>query len=406
MGITTQQQLTRSGYKRTEVGVIPDDWNLADFDTIGSVIDGDRGTNYPSSEDFSNGGYCLFLNAGNVTKEGFRFAECAFISREKDARLNKGKLKRNDIVRTTRGTVGNVAYFDAAVPFENMRINSGMVILRNTSSLLDTTFLYGLLRSRLVQTQIERLSFGSAQPQLTVKDISKFGIVVPQFLEQGAIAEVLSDADEVVRMLDKLINKKRDIKTGTMQQLLTRKRRLPGFSGEWKVKKLGELLEYEQPTQYLVKDTEYNDDNDTPVLTAGKTFILGYTNEETGVFRNVPVIIFDDFTTASKYVKFPFKAKSSAMKILKPKDANTNLRVIFEKVQLIPFKAGEHKRYWISEYQHLEIEVAKPEEQTAIAAVLSDIDADIAALEARRDKARALKQGMMQQLLTGNIRLI
>src|SRR5882724_9331889 len=197
-------------------------------------------------------------------------------------------------------------------------------------------------------------------------------------------------------MLDKLINKKRDIKTGTMQQLLTRKRRLPGFSGEWKVKKLGELLEYEQPTQYLVKDTEYNDDNDTPVLTAGKTFILGYTNEETGVFRNVPVIIFDDFTTASKYVKFPFKAKSSAMKILKPKDANTNLRVIFEKVQLIPFKAGEHKRYWISEYQHLEIEVAKPEEQTAIAAVLSDIDADIAALEARRDKARALKQGMMQ----------
>jgi type I restriction enzyme, S subunit len=164
----------KPGYNQTEVGVIPE-WKLADLDTLASVIDGDRGTNYPSSDDFRDSGHCLFLNAGNVTKQGFRFAECAFITREKNDQLGKGKLKRDDIVLTTRGTVGNFAYFDATVPFQQMRINSGMVILRNESSALDTNFLYALLQSHSVQMQIERLSFGSAQPQLTVKGISSWG---------------------------------------------------------------------------------------------------------------------------------------------------------------------------------------------------------------------------------------
>ena len=121
----------KSGYNQTEVGVIPEDWELLALDSLGRVIDGDRGVNYPNDQDFRESGYCLFLNAGNVTKDGFRFDECAFITREKDAKLNKGKLKREDIVLTTRGTVGNFAYFDSGVPFDNLRINSGMVIFRN-----------------------------------------------------------------------------------------------------------------------------------------------------------------------------------------------------------------------------------------------------------------------------------
>jgi type I restriction enzyme S subunit len=94
------------------------------------------------------------------------------------------------------------------------------------------------------------------------------------------------------------------------------------------------------------------------------------------------------------------------MKILKPRDAAVNLRLVFEMMQLIKFQLGDHKRYWISEYQYLELTVPKAEEQTAIAAILSDMDAEIAALVARRDKTRALKQGMMQELLTGRIRLV
>ena len=101
------------------------------------------------------------------------------------------------------------------------------------------------------------------------------------------------------------------------------------------MKKLGDFLDYEQPTKYLVIDTEYNAHNQTPVLTAGKSFILGYTNEEFGIFKNLPVIIFDDFTTAIKFVDFPFKVKSSAMKMLKSKNVNVNVNLRFVFVAII-----------------------------------------------------------------------
>src|SRR5262249_10299032 len=103
---------------------------------------------------------------------------------------------------------------------------------------------------------------------------------------------------------------------------------------------------------------------------------------------------------------FRFKAKSSAMKMLRPRDPETNLRWVFEQMQLIMFPLGGHKRYWISEYQHLQTEIPQAEEQAAIVRVLSDMDDEIEALVARRDKCHALKQGMMQQLLTGKIRVI
>lgn len=169
---------------------------------------------------------------------------------------------------------------------------------------------------------------------------------------------------------------------------------------------MGELLSYEQPTKYLVRSSEYSDANDIPVLTAGKTFILGYTDEVHGVFSHLPAIIFDDFTTATKYVTFPFKAKSSAMKILRPSSSSVHLRILYELMQLLKFKPSEHKRHWISEFQELEVKIPHEKEQAAIVAVLTDMDAELSALDARRDKTRALKQGMMQELLTGRTRLV
>lgn len=193
-----------------------------------------------------------------------------------------------------------------------------------------------------------------------------------------------------------------------MQQLLTGKKRLPGFSGECIAHPLNDFLEYEQPTSYIVSDTEYDEENGIPVLTAGKTFILGYTQEEFGIFSNIPVIIFDDFTTAIKFVDFSFKVKSSAMKILKPKDENVNLRFIYEMMQRIvyPMGIGDHKRHWIANYQFLEIEVPEPKEQKAISDILSDLDSEIKSLEQKLNKYKSIKQGMMQNLLTGKIRLV
>ena len=169
----------KEGYKQTEVGVIPEDWQETNLADVAEIIDGDRGTNYPADNDFFSDGYCLFLSARNVTKEGFRFSECFFITEAKERLLRKGKLSRKDIVLTTRGTVGNFAFFDDSVPYDAIRINSGMVLLRNKSQTLDHRFLYLTLKSYLVQNQIERTVFGSAQPQLTVKGISEFKISLP-----------------------------------------------------------------------------------------------------------------------------------------------------------------------------------------------------------------------------------
>ncbi len=141
---------------------------------------------------------------------------------------------------------------------------------------------------------------------------------------------------------------------------------------EWKMVKLGEVLEYEQPTKYIVSNKEYKDSHPIPVLTAGKTFILGYTNDKSNVFSELPVIIFDDFTTAIKYVDFPFKVKSSAMKILKPVDS-VSLRYLYYFMNTISVDTGLHKRYWISKFANIQIPLPLLETQNQIAAELDKI---------------------------------
>ena len=135
---------------------------------------------------------------------------------------------------------------------------------------------------------------------------------------------------------------------------------------EWKEYELGELLTYEQPTSYIVESTEYNDKYKTPVLTAGKSFILGYTNETQGIYKALPVIIFDDFTTDSKYVDFPFKVKSSAMKILTAEKDIINTKFAFYVMQTINCDHETHKRYWISEYSKKVIGLPPLKEQLKI----------------------------------------
>jgi len=174
--------------------------------------------------------------------------------------------------------------------------------------------------------------------------------------------------------------------------------RFPEFrdAGEWKHIPLRAILDYERPDKYIVNSDNYKPSG-IPVLTANKSFILGYTSEQDGIFKDVPVIIFDDFTTDKKYVDFPFKVKSSAIKILRHKDAN-NIRFIYELMSLIKFDPKQHKRYYISEYQNILVPVPKPKEQQKIADFLSTIDELI---EHEANKLEALKKhkkGLMQRL--------
>lgn len=166
--------------------------------------------------------------------------------------------------------------------------------------------------------------------------------------------------------------------------------------------KLGDVVSYEQPSNYIVKSTDYNDEFNTPVLTAGQTFILGYTNETAGIYQATkenPVIIFDDFTGAFKWVDFSFKVKSSAMKILKVECNETTIRYIYHIMGYLNFSSDEHKRLWISIYSQFKIPLPPLEVQREIVRILDNFTELTAELTARqkqyeyyRDKLLTFKE--------------
>ncbi len=174
----------------------------------------------------------------------------------------------------------------------------------------------------------------------------------------------------------------------------------------WSIKKIKDLLDFEQPTKYIVESSSYTPSGKTPVLTANKSFILGYTNETSGVYINTPSIIFDDFTTDSKYVDFPFKVKSSAIKILKNRDPDTDLKFVYEIMKSFDFPIANHKRHYISQYQEIDIVVPSTEEQKRIANILSSVDTEIEQTETFIKKYEDLKVGILADFLNSKIEKI
>lgn len=172
---------------------------------------------------------------------------------------------------------------------------------------------------------------------------------------------------------------------------------------------LGELLIYEQPTAYIVNSTEYSDSYKTPVLTAGKSFILGYTNETDNIFGKLPVILFDDFTTATQFVNFKFKVKSSAMKILNVNTELVNPKYIFYRMQTIQFDHSTHKRYWIQQYSKLKVQIPPIVEQERIVAkieeLFSDLDNAVETLKATKAQLKLYKQAVLKSAFSRCIEL-
>lgn len=170
--------------------------------------------------------------------------------------------------------------------------------------------------------------------------------------------------------------------------------------------KLDDILDYEQPTQYIVKSTEYDDSYNTPVLTAGQTFILGYTNEEDGIYKadkDSPTIIFDDFTTSFHWVDFDFKVKSSAMKMLRPKSTfEGSFKYVFYAMECIHFEAVNHTRHWISKYSQFEIPLPHPEVQEEIVKILDRFAEYAAELQAELQARQEQYDFYRNKLLTFN----
>ena len=171
---------------------------------------------------------------------------------------------------------------------------------------------------------------------------------------------------------------------------------------QYKEYELGELLPFEQPTAYIVKSTDYNDSYSTPVLTAGKSFILGKTNEKYGIFDQLPVIIFDDFTTATQFVNFKFKVKSSAMKILHINTALVMPKYIFYRLQIIQFDHSTHKRYWIQSYSKIKVSIPSLDEQFRIVArieeLFSELDKAIDTLKTTKEQLEGYRQAVLKEI--------
>lgn len=181
------------------------------------IIDGDRGKNYPKPDEFEKDGFCLFLNAKNVTAKGFCFDSCLFVTEQKDKTLRKGKLIRGDIVLTTRGTIGNLALYDRSVPFEQMRINSGMVILRLKKSMILEIFFIEQFRM-LLNSIKERIASGTAQAQLPISAMDKIYMIVPDVIEQRMFSTFVTEIDKLKLPIQRSLDTLEVLKKSLMQE--------------------------------------------------------------------------------------------------------------------------------------------------------------------------------------------
>lgn len=386
---------------------VPDGWNVERLDTLAEIQQGiSKGKKFKGIETV----FHPYLRVANVKDGYFDLSEIKNIETPVSD-LDRYAVLEKDILITEGGDPDKLGRGSIWMgEFQRPVFQNHLFRIRSKKSMLEPWYLFNYLQSRKAKTYfLNSAKQTTGIASINSSQVKETPVLLPPLPEQRAIAQVLGTMDKVIQTTERLIGQKELRKKWLMQQLLTGKVRLRSkdgkqFEAKWEDVELGELLSYEQPTKYLVKDTLYNDSFETPVLTVGKTFILGYTNESEGLYDKGQVIIFDDFTTASRFIDFPFKIKSSAIKLLTTQNG-ANLKFVFESMQILKYGIGGHERHWISKFVYLTIPCPSREEQTAIASVLQTADQEISLLKAKAEKLREQKKGMMQVLLTGKVRL-
>ena len=226
-------------------------------------------------------------------------------------------------------------------------IHDGWFVLRDYEQNFNKDYLCNLLISDIVQKQYKKIAAGGVVQNISSDLVNSVYISIPSLDEQRKIAGLLSLIDERIATQNKIIEKLESLIKGIRNDVFGKLRKSVGFNAM-----IGDVLSYEQPQSYLVEDTEYTNEG-TPVLTANKAFVLGYTSEIEGIYDKGDCIIFDDFTLDCKYVDFSFKVKSSAIKILTAKNKEL-LRYTFEFLKYLDLSTEEHKRHYITETQNQE----------------------------------------------------
>lgn len=404
MKMATSLQKTQAGYKKTDIGVIPDDWDVIDLVNLSNIIDSLHQT--PS---FSDQGFAMVrvtdIKTGNLNLDNTsRVDEKIFIEFTKNYRPKKG-----DIVLSRVGSYGVSSYVNTDEPF---CMGQNTVVIE---PLVVNKFLYYILNSSTIKKQIENESFGTGYKSLSLKNIKELKLQVPSTKEeQSAIAQALSDTDALIESLDKLIAKKRDIKQGAMQRLLTGKKRLPGFSGKWETRTLLEITDCLDNLRVPLNDNQrLNMKGDYPYCGANGTldFINKYMIDDDIILIAEDGGYFDEY--AYRPIAYRIRGKcwvNNHAHILKAKENFSQNYIFYSLVHrnILSFlTSGTRAKLNKSEMYKIEIDIPKDKaEQTAIAQLLSDMDAEIEELEEKLDKYKMIKQGMMQELLTGRTRLI
>ncbi|CAN7358335.1 restriction endonuclease subunit S [Acidovorax delafieldii] len=418
------------GYKQTEVGMIPEDWSTARLSALvekGSPIT--YGVVKPGSNDLDG---VLFIRGGDIFAGRIEERRLRKIPKAVSEQYKRTLLEGGEILVSLVGYPGEAAIVPPHLRGANIARQVALVRL-STQLQIVPDYICKFLQSDLGKRQLLKEAIGSAQQVINLRDIQKVAAVIPPTTsEQRAIAEALSDADALIESLDKLIAKKRQIKQGAMQELLTGKRRLSGFSGEWEVKRLGDFGSTyggltgktkadfgEGSSRYItfmnvMANVVIDCDIFEPVNVSstesqnraakGDLFFNGSseTPEEVGLCSVLADSVADVYLNS---FCFGFRFREGAK-------ANGLYFAYFfrslEGRELLKSLAQGATRYNLSKTALLKVAFPLPslEEQTAIATVLSDMDTELAALESRLAKARQIKQGMMQELLTGRIRLL
>ncbi len=343
------------------VNFINQKWPMVELGEVCEIFNGSR----PKGGAINKG--ILSIGGEHINYDGsFNLEKRRYIPEDFFNKLKRGKLEVGDVLIVKDGaTTGKVGYFNDKSPFKIAAVNEHVFILRVSKEKIDSFFLYQFLKSPKGNTEILKHKVGAAQGGINLS-IKKIKIPLPPLEIQKEIVEQIEVKQKAIEAAKAVIEN------------LERERRYFGQEirkikdVEWV--ELGKVLEYEQPTKYIVKSVNYSDEYKTPVLTAGQTFILGYTNENDGIFpaEKLPVIIFDDFTTATKFVDFAFKVKSSAMKILHTKREKADTKFLFYAMQDIEFNHDTHKRYWISEYSKIKIPLPPLEVQKQLVAEMEE----------------------------------
>jgi type I restriction enzyme S subunit len=415
----------RAKHKQTEVGYIPEDWEMFD---LGEIINYTKGFAFKSSDYQSDG--TRIVRVSDTTYDSITDENAVFIDQTKASAYGKWELKENDLIISTVGSkppmwdslVGKVIRVEKK--YEGSLLNQNAVLIRakNNKSYKQYILLNNLNTDRYIKF-IESIFRGNAnQASITLDELFKFQIALPNDVEeQRVIAKALSDVDKLIGVLGRLIAKKLLIKQGAMQELLTGKRRLPGFSGEWEVKKVcqfGEIVTGGTPPTntkdywggYIpwVTPTDISTHKDI-IETERQISTLGLSR-----LRKLPVnsVLVTCIASIGKNVILRrVGASNQQINAIIPNAENDSdfLYYLFEaNIDYLKNNAGITATSIISkrEFSELTFLVPRRKEQQAIATVLSDMDSEIVALEERLEKTKLMKQGMMQELLTGRIRLI